>query len=91
MQGEKLMKRPFHEGNNGMSDLQYAGRTTSIVIGFCIYILIWRYALNKCDTNYDYYGLSWEKVIKLLCCIWVYGHMILLVCSLIAWFVWSWM
>lgn len=77
--------------NENMNDLQYAGRTMSIVIGFCIYILIWRYALNNCDANYDYYGLSWEKVIKLFCCIWVYGHMILLVCGLIAWFAWSWM
>ena len=86
------MKRPFHEWNNGMNDLQYAGRTTSIVIGFCIYILIWRYALKVYDANCDCYdGLSLEKVIKLFCCIWVYGHMVLFVCGLIAWFVWSWM
>ena len=75
------MKEKFHEGNKSMNDLQYAGRTVSIVIGFCVYILIWRYAL----------GLSLEKVIKLFCCIWVYGHMVLLVCGLIAWFAWSWM
>lgn len=48
-----------------MNELQYVGRTISIVIGFCIYILIWSYALNNCDANYDYDGLSWEKVIKL--------------------------
>lgn len=56
-----------------MNDFQYAGRTMSIVVGFCVYILIWRYALNIYDANYDYGGLSQEKVIKLFCCIWVYG------------------
>lgn len=75
-----------------MNDFQYAGRAMSIAIGSYIYILIWRYALKNYNVNYDYYdGLSLEKVIKLLCCIWVYGHMVLLVCSLITWFVWSWM
>lgn len=85
------MKEKFHEGNKNMNDFQYAGRTTSIVVAFFVYILIWRYALNNCDANYDYYGLSWEKVVKLFCCIWVYGHMVLFVCGLIAWFAWSWM
>lgn len=41
-----------------MNDFQYAGRTMSIVVGFCVYILIWRYALNIYDANYDYGGLS---------------------------------
>ena len=71
-----------------MNDLQYAGRTMSIVIGFCIYILIWRYALFVYDANCN---CRLEKVIKLFCCIWVYGHMVLAVCGLIAWFIWSWM
>ena len=38
---EKLLKDRFHEGNKNMNELQYVGRTISIVIGFCIYILIW--------------------------------------------------
>ena len=40
------MKEKFHEGNKNMNDLQCIGRITSITIGFCIYILIWRYALK---------------------------------------------
>ena len=86
------MKEKFHKGNKNMNDLQCIGRITSIAIGFYIYVLIWRYALKNYNVNYDYYDdLSWEKVIKLFCCIWVYGHTILLVCGLIAWFAWSWM
>ena len=79
------------KGNENMNDFQYAGRTMSIVVGFCVYILIWLYALNIYDANYDYDSFSWKKVIKLFCCIWVYGHMVLFVCGLIAWFAWSWM
>lgn len=74
-----------------MNDFQYTGRTMSIVVGFCVYILIWRYALNIYDANCDYYD-GWKKVIKLFCCIWVYGHIVLVVFAfLIAWFVWNWM
>lgn len=57
------------KGNKSMNDLQYAGRNMSIVVGFCVYILIWLYSLNIYDVNYDYDGFSWKKVIKLFCCI----------------------
>lgn len=75
-----------------MDDFKIVGKIVSVAAIFGIYVLTWAII----HENWDEYGAKlydswcWEKLLGIFYRIWVYGHVVLIIGGLIAWFVWSW-
>nr|WP_296955265.1 hypothetical protein [uncultured Mediterraneibacter sp.] len=75
-----------------MEEYKIIGRQVSVAAILCIYVLIW---IIVREGWYEYTAelyddWCWEKVLGIFCRIWAYGHIVLIVGGIIAWFIWSW-